>query len=157
VIKIYSANFNHNFKQNKFQKLSEVLSVITTIQLGAGTKPHHVNASADGRYVFGAEFGANKIAMIDTLTDTLSVLTASTSPTAKTHAVWVTESGIVYAANTVINQIAAIDPMSNTIFREIIEQSNFSSTELIDTFSFTFFARREFAARKAQSKGEHFR
>lgn len=95
------------------------LSVITTISLGAGTKPHHVNASADGRYVFVAEFGTNKIAMIDTLNDTFTVLTASSSPTAKTHAVWVGESGVVYAANTVINQIAAIDPVNNTILQEI--------------------------------------
>ncbi|MDQ3181234.1 MAG: beta-propeller fold lactonase family protein [Acidobacteriota bacterium] len=95
------------------------LSVITTINLGAGTKPHHVNASADGRYVFVAEFGTNKIAMIDTATDTFTVLTASTSPTAKTHAIWVSESGRVYAANTVINQIAAIDPFSNMILQEI--------------------------------------
>ncbi len=62
--------------------------------------------------------------MIETLTDTFTVVNASSSPTARTHAVWVGESGIVYAANTVVNQIAAIDPASNTILQEITVGAN---------------------------------
>lgn len=92
---------------------------VSTINLGAGTKPHHVNASQDGSFVFVAEFGTNKVAMIDTATDQFVVLTASSSAAARTHAVWVGASGYLYAANTVANQIAVIEPFSNTIVREI--------------------------------------
>jgi YVTN family beta-propeller protein len=102
----------------------ETLSVITTINLGSTTKPHHMNASNDGRYVFVAEFGTNKIAMIDTETDTFTLITASSSAAARTHACWVSESGRLYSANTVVNQIAEIDIASGLILREITVGNN---------------------------------
>lgn len=102
----------------------DTLTVTNTINLGAGTKPHHMHASSDGRYVFVAEFGTNKIAMIDTVKDNLTVITASTSSAARTHAVWVSESGHIYAANTVVNQIAKIDFTSGTIVQEIAVGAN---------------------------------
>ena len=102
----------------------ETLSVIATINLGPTTKPHHMNASSDGRYVFVAEFGTNKIAMIDTATDTFELITASSSVAARTHACWVSETGRLYAANTVVNQIAEIDITSGSILKEITVGSN---------------------------------
>jgi YVTN family beta-propeller protein len=102
----------------------ETLSVIATIDLGPTSKPHHMNASSDGRYVFVAEFGTNKIAMIDTGTDTFVLITASSSAAARTHACWVSDSGRLYAANTVANQIAQIDLASGTILQEITVGSN---------------------------------
>ncbi|HUR96864.1 MAG TPA: YncE family protein [Pyrinomonadaceae bacterium] len=102
----------------------ETLSVISTINLGPTTKPHHMNVSSDGQYVFVAEFGTNKIAMIDTATDTFTLITASSSAAARTHACWISESGRLYAANTVANQIAEIDVASGTILQEITVGSN---------------------------------
>ena len=71
----------------------ETLSVSLTINLGPTTKPHHMNASSDGRYVFVAEFGTNKIAKIDTATDTFTLITASSSSAACTVASPPNESG----------------------------------------------------------------
>jgi YVTN family beta-propeller protein len=102
----------------------ETLSVVSTINLGPTTKPHHMNASSDGRYVFVAEFGTNKIAMIDTATDTFTLITASSSTAARTHACWVSDSGRLYAANTAVNQIAEIDLASGTILQEIAVGNN---------------------------------
>ncbi|MDQ3063845.1 MAG: beta-propeller fold lactonase family protein, partial [Acidobacteriota bacterium] len=82
------------------------------------------------------------IAMIDTATDMFTVLTASTSPAARTHAVWVAESGRVYAANTVINQIAAIDPASNTILQEITVGANPSEVLVTHSERFAYVSVR---------------
>ena len=102
----------------------DTLSVVSSITLGATTRPHHMNASSDGRYVFVAEFGTNKIAMIDTATDTVTLITASSSVAARTHACWVSESGRLYASNSVANQIAEIDLASGSILQEITVGSN---------------------------------
>src|SRR4030095_7736135 len=102
----------------------ETLSVTSTINLGPGTKPHHMNASSDGRYVFVAEFSTNKIARIDTATDMFTFITASSSAVARTHSCWVSDNGRLYAANTVVNQIAEIDLASDTIMQEITVGSN---------------------------------
>lgn len=97
----------------------DTLAVTATINLGPTTKPHHMTASHDGRYVFVAQFGTNKIAMIDTATDTFTLITASSSAAARTHACWLSDSGRLYAANTVVNQVAQIDLASGSILQEI--------------------------------------
>ena len=93
------------------------LSVVATVQLAAGAKPHHLNASPDGEFVYVAEFGANRVAVIDTESDTLAgELITNPSPTARVHAVWISQDNqTLYAANAGANEIAAVDIASNTI------------------------------------------
>lgn len=80
---------------------SETVTVIRTISMGVGSRPHHLMASRDGKYVFVAEFGSNTIGVVDTRLDENVVdFTASFNPNAKTHAVWISPNGRhLYATN----------------------------------------------------------
>ena len=104
----------------------ESLAVVKTISLAAGSKPHHINDSPDGRFVYVAEFGANRVAAIDTETDTVAAeLITSPSVTARTHAVWVSQNNqTLYVTNSGLNEIAAIDIPSNTILWSVPVGSN---------------------------------
>src|SRR5688572_11586745 len=102
------------------------LSVVKTLTLAAGSRPHHINDSPDGRFVYVAEFGANRVAAIDTETDTVAAeLITNPSVTARTHAVWVSHNNqTLYVANSGLNEIAAIDIASNTILWSLPVGSN---------------------------------
>jgi YVTN family beta-propeller protein len=104
----------------------ESLSVVQTIPLAAGSRPHHINDSPDGRFVYVAEFGANRVAAIDTETDTVAAeLITNPSVNARTHAVWVSQNNqTLYVANSGLNEIAAIDIASNTILWSVPVGSN---------------------------------
>ncbi len=93
------------------------LAVVKTISLAPGSRPHHLNASPDGNFVYVAEFGANRVAAIDTETDTVAAeLLTNASPTARTHAVWVAQNNqTLYVTNSGLNEIAAIDIASNSV------------------------------------------
>jgi len=95
----------------------ESLSVVKTITLAAGSRPHHINDSPDGSFVYVAEFGANRVAAIDTKTDAVTAeLITNSSVNARTHAVWVSQNNqTLYVTNSGLNEIAAIDIASNTI------------------------------------------
>jgi YVTN family beta-propeller protein len=102
------------------------LAVIKTIQLAAGSRPHHINDSSDGRFVYVAEFGANRVARIDTETDAVvAELITNPSPTARTHAVWVSQNNqTLYVTNSGLNEIAAVDIETNTILFSIAVGAN---------------------------------
>jgi YVTN family beta-propeller protein len=104
----------------------ESLSVVKTIALPAGSRPHHINDSPDGSFVYVAEFGANRVAAIDTETDTVAVeLVTNASVTARTHAVWVSQNNqTLYVTNSGLNEIAAIDIATNTILWSLPVGSN---------------------------------
>lgn len=93
------------------------LSVVGTIQLAPGSKPHHINFSPDGQFVYVAEFGSNKIAVISTETDTLvAEFVTNPLPTARPHAVWISQDNkTIYVANAGANEIAALDAESGAI------------------------------------------
>jgi YVTN family beta-propeller protein len=79
----------------------DTVQVIATIPMGAGSRPHHLMASRNGRYIYVGEYGSNKIGVVDTLRDEkLTDFTASDNPKAKTHAVWISKNGKdLYATN----------------------------------------------------------
>ena len=88
--------------------------VITTIDVGS--RPHHMHASADGSRVYVAEFGTNKIGVIDTMTDTLIAEWATGSPTEWTHAPAPTHDGkTLYAVNSTSNTLVALDAHTGAI------------------------------------------
>lgn len=91
----------------------ESLSVVATIPLTRGSKPHHIGQSPNGKFVYVAEFGTNKVAVIATNTDTLAAEFITGAPAARTHAVWVTRDGkTLYVTNSVTNEIAALDALT---------------------------------------------
>jgi len=96
--KVYSADENAH-QLSVIDKAS--VTVIATIPMGPGSRPHHLMSSVNGRYIYVAEYGTNKIGVVDTHVDeNIMDFTASSDPSAKTHAVWVDANGIdLYAAN----------------------------------------------------------
>lgn len=97
------------------------LEVVGTLPLPAGSRPHHMNASPDGRFVYVAEFGTNRVAKIDTETDEVTHLTTSLLAAARTHAVWISQNTkTLYVANSsttvaAANEIAAVDIASEEL------------------------------------------
>ena len=79
----------------------DTVTVIKTIPMGVGSRPHHLMASRNGRFIYVGEFGSNKIGVVDTRTDeNVADFTASFNPNARTHAVWITPGGRhLYATN----------------------------------------------------------
>ena len=70
-----------------------------------GPDPHHLMASADGRFLYVAEFGHNQVGVIDTaLGQRIAGFTASPLADARTHAVWITSDGLLYATNSRSNR-----------------------------------------------------
>jgi DNA-binding beta-propeller fold protein YncE len=96
--KAYSADEN----ANRMSVIDEgSVTLIRTIDMGPGSRPHHLMASRNGRRIYVGEYGTNKIGVVDTRFD-LNVVdfTASDISGAKTHAVWITPNEKwLYAAN----------------------------------------------------------
>jgi YVTN family beta-propeller protein len=88
--------------------------VITTIDVGS--RPHHMYASPDGSRVYVAEFGTNKIGVIDTMTDTLVAEWATGPASERTHAPAPSPDGkTLYAVNSGSNRLAALDAKTGAI------------------------------------------
>jgi DNA-binding beta-propeller fold protein YncE len=98
VGKVYSSDENAN-QMSVIDK--DTVTVIRTSPMGAGSRPHHLMASRNGRRIYVGEFGTNKVGVVDTRLDANVVdFTASLNPNAKTHAVWVTPNERwLYATN----------------------------------------------------------
>ena len=82
-----------------------------------GPRPHHVHASVGGNLIAYGVFGTNKVGIIDTHTDTLlGEWQASTNVAARSHAgVFSPDGHIVYVANDVVNELAAVDPLTGEL------------------------------------------
>ena len=90
----------------------EILKRILT-----GSRPHHVHASVGGNLIAYGVFGTNRVGIIDTHTDTLlGEWQASTNVAARSHAgVFSPDGHIVYVANDVVNELAAVDPLTGEL------------------------------------------
>lgn len=115
----------------------ETLSVIDTIDTGDRSDPHHMAQSRDGSAVYVALFGTNKVAVIDTATDTVRTLEASGNPQAKTHAVWVGNDGTLYATNSLgstsaSGTVSAIDVSTGSLLWEVVVGRNPSEVLVTD-------------------------
>ena len=115
-------------------------SVIDAIEMGAGSDPHHMAQSRDGSAVYVALFGTNKVAVIDTATDTVRTLEASGNPRARTHAVWVSTDGrTLYATNSLGSAassdpgtVSAIDVATGSLLWEVVVGRNPSEVLVTD-------------------------
>jgi YVTN family beta-propeller protein len=100
---------------------ADTVTVLATIP--TGPRPHHLQVSPTGRYLYFAEFNTNKVGVLDTTT--LAVREYETAPgntTARTHSVWPTADGkFLYAANSdVVNTasngyVVKLDAATGTI------------------------------------------
>jgi YVTN family beta-propeller protein len=99
--------------------------VTTTISIPTpDAKPHHMISSPDGKFVYVAEFGSNKVAVIDTGTDSLvrevvahpEALPDFPAAKIRTHAVGISADGrTLYAVNTGANTVTALDASTGAI------------------------------------------
>jgi len=85
------------------------MTVARTIPLPppSGRLPHHISASADGRFVYVGERGANVVDVIDTASDQISARFSTGRPGSKTRVVIPDPTGVILYA---INQGAAPSP-----------------------------------------------
>ena len=81
-----------------------------TATIATGTRPHHMQISSNGRYLFFGVFGTNRVGVIDTGTAAYweYATTEPSNVTARTHSVWPTSDGkYLYAANSETTNTAA--------------------------------------------------
>lgn len=70
------------------------IRVVDTIPMGAGSKPHHMMASPNGKLIYVGEYNHNVVGVVDTSrNENVADYVASRDPLAKTHAVWITGNG----------------------------------------------------------------
>jgi DNA-binding beta-propeller fold protein YncE len=82
-----------------------------------GPRPHHVHRSNGGKLIAFGVFGTNKVGIIDVRTDTLvGEWPASANPAARSHAGVFSPGGrVVYVANDLVDELAAVDPLSGEL------------------------------------------
>lgn len=80
---------------------ANTVSVVGTIPMGDGSRPHHLMASRNGHYIYVGEFGHNYVGVVDTrLNENVFDIQASHDTGAHTHAVWIARNGKdLYATN----------------------------------------------------------
>ncbi|HWQ00338.1 MAG TPA: YncE family protein [Vicinamibacterales bacterium] len=101
------------------------LRPLTVIHLTGCPRPHHTHTSSDGSRVYVACFATNKVAVVDTDTDTLEALWTSGVPGAVTHQPWATKDDErVWATNTASHDITELDAGTGAILRIIPTRPN---------------------------------
>lgn len=113
-----------NEASNTVSVISKGVVTATISVPTSDAKPHHITSSPDGRFVYVAEFGSNKVAVIDTATDSLvkefvaqpEVLPELPAAKVRTHAVGISaDGGTLYAVNTGANTVTALDAFTGAI------------------------------------------
>jgi DNA-binding beta-propeller fold protein YncE len=79
----------------------DTVTVVDTIPMGPGSRPHHLMASKNGHFIYVGEFGHNYVGVVDTrLNENVVDIQASRDSAAHTHAVWISRNGKdLYATN----------------------------------------------------------
>jgi YVTN family beta-propeller protein len=97
---------------------SATLSPRTVIT--ACEEPHHTAVSPDGSRFYAACLATNKVAVVDTSTDTLVGLLTSGAPGARTHQPWPTKDGKrLWVANWETDDITEIDLETGEILGDL--------------------------------------
>ena len=115
--KVYTSDEGSN-QMSVFDEESGAL--LTRIPMGL--MPHHLMASPSGHRIYVGEFGQNTVGVIDTSTDAeIAHWVANPLPTARTHAVFITQNGKdLYTTNTRVNRaetgdVAKLDARTGTL------------------------------------------
>jgi DNA-binding beta-propeller fold protein YncE len=96
--KVYSSDEN---TPNMSVIDKDTVTVIGTVFMGTGSRPHHLMASRNGHRIYVGEYGHNFVGVVDTRLDAnVADYVASSNPGSKTHAVWITPNERdLYATN----------------------------------------------------------
>jgi DNA-binding beta-propeller fold protein YncE len=91
---------------------------ISRITLAAGSRPHHVHASRNGKLVAFGLYGTDTVAVVDTTTEALlgpwDINTATTN--GRVHAgVFAPNGRTLYVASDASNEIVALDPRTGAV------------------------------------------
>jgi hypothetical protein len=80
---------------------ADTVTLLGTISMGTGSRPHHVMASRNGRRIYVGQYGTNTVGVVDTrLDEKIADFAASDNVNARTHAVWITPNERwLYATN----------------------------------------------------------
>lgn len=95
---VYSSDEN----ANQMSVIDEdTVSVVGTIAMGEGSRPHHLMASTNGHSIYVGEYGHAYVGVVDTRSnENVADIQASHDLSAHTHAVWITPNGKdLYATN----------------------------------------------------------
>jgi Lactonase, 7-bladed beta-propeller len=89
------------------------------IDMAAGSRPHHVHTSRDGKLVAFGLYGTDMVAVVETRTDTLlgpwDINAATTN--GRAHAGVFSPNGrTLYVASDASNEIVALDPRTGEVF-----------------------------------------
>jgi DNA-binding beta-propeller fold protein YncE len=95
-------------------------NAITRIELPAGSRPHHVHANRGGRLVAFGLYGTDKVAVVDTYSETLlgpwDINPEPGVDNGRAHAAVFSPNGrLLYVASDASNEIVALDPRSGKI------------------------------------------
>ena len=88
-------------------------AIVDRIFLAPGSRPHHVHASSDGELVAFGLYGTDRVAVVETRTDSLLGIwdTDPNGNTGRAHAgVFSTNGKTLYVASDASNQVIALDP-----------------------------------------------
>jgi YVTN family beta-propeller protein len=103
---------------NETENTVSVLSTRTLLghKLALGPRPHHAEASKDGRRVLVGLYDANRIAVINTRTGIVREYTTSTNPAAKAHSGVLSRDGkTIYVAHEVGDEVTGVDVATGAI------------------------------------------
>jgi DNA-binding beta-propeller fold protein YncE len=89
------AAYSSDENANQMSVIDEdAVTVIGTIAMGLGSRPHHLMASTNGHFIYVGEFGHAYVGVVDTrLNENVFDIRASDVTGAHTHAVWITPNG----------------------------------------------------------------
>ena len=112
--------FVTNDADRVFVLSASTLDVLDTIQFGAGTRPHHVELSPDGRTVYVGLFGTNRIAAIDVGTHGVREYASSTQTGPFAHAPHPSPDGrFIFVPHEMGNLITKLSARTGRILRSL--------------------------------------
>jgi len=112
--------FVTNDADSVFVLSASTLDVLDTIQFGAGTRPHHVELSPDGRTVYVGLFGTNRIAAIDARTHEVREYISSSQSGPMAHAPHPSPDGrFIFVPHEMGNLITKLSTRTGRILRSL--------------------------------------
>ena len=112
--------FVTNDADSVFVLSASTLDLLDTIQFGAGTRPHHVELSPDGKTVYVGLFGTNRIAAIDARTHEVREYNSSAQTGPLAHAPHPSPDGrFIFVPHEMGNLITMLSARTGRILRSL--------------------------------------
>ena len=112
--------FVTNDADRVFVLSASTFDILDTIQFAAGTRPHHVELSPDGKTVYVGLFGTNRIAAIDVRTHEVREYASSTQAGPLAHAPHPSPDGrFIFVPHEMGNLITKLSARTGRILRSL--------------------------------------